>query len=107
MISTTYDDRGHALALVRADRFFYCGMALAAIVAVFIGFSRTYYLRSHFQDDRLPLYLQVHGAAFSAWMMLFLTQTSLVAASRTDLHRRLGWGRGALGVVLGGIAHTE
>src|SRR6476660_5379660 len=39
MISTTYSDRRPALALVRADRFFYCGMALAAIVTVFIGFS--------------------------------------------------------------------
>jgi hypothetical protein len=106
MISTTYGDRRHALALVRADRFFYCSMAFATIVAVFIGFSRTYYLRSRFQDGPLPFYLQVHGAAFSAWMMLFLTQTSLVAARRTDVHRRLGWAGGALAVFMVVIAIT-
>jgi hypothetical protein len=106
MISTTYGDRRHALALVRADRFFYCGMAFAAIVAVFIGFSGTYYLRSRFQDGSLALYLQVHGAAFSAWMMLFLTQTSLVAARRTDVHRRLGWAGAALALFMVVIAIT-
>ena len=106
MISTTYGDRRHALALVRADRFFYCGMAFAMIVAVFIGFSRTYYLRSRFQDGSLPFYLQVHGAACSAWMMLFLTQTSLVAARRTDVHRRLGWAGAALAVFMVVIAIT-
>jgi hypothetical protein len=106
MISTTYGDRRHALALVRADRFFYCGMALAAIAAVFIGFSRTYYLRSSFQDGPLPFYLQVHGAAFSAWMILFLTQASLVAARRTDVHRRLGWAGAALAVFMVVIAIT-
>jgi hypothetical protein len=106
MISTTYGDPRHVLALVRADRFFYCGMAFAAIVAVFIGFSRTYYLRSRFQDGSLPLYLQVHGAAFSAWMILFLTQTSLVAARRTDVHRRLGWAGAALAAFMVAIAIT-
>jgi hypothetical protein len=31
-----------------------------------------------------------HGVAFAAWLLLLLTQTSLVAAGRVDLHRRLG-----------------
>ena len=65
-------------------------MALAALAAVFLGFSRTYYLRPQFQDTSLPFYLHVHGALFSAWIALFVAQTSLVAARRTDLHRRLG-----------------
>src|SRR5262245_41499278 len=106
MISTTYGDRRHVLTRVRADRVFYCAMALAAIAAVFIGFSRTYYLRSRFQDGPLPFYLQVHGTAFSAWMMLFLTQTSLVAARRTDVHRRLGWAGAALAAFMVVIALT-
>jgi hypothetical protein len=106
MISTTYRNHRHALARVRADRVFYTGMALAAIVAVFIGFSRTYYLRSRFQDGPLPFYLQAHGAAFSAWMMFFLTQTSLVAAGRTDVHRRLGWAGAALAAFMVMVALT-
>src|SRR4029450_12610907 len=59
-----------------------------------------------FQDGPLPFYLQAHGAAFSAWMMLFLTQTSLVAARRTDVHRRLGWAGAALGAFMVVIAIT-
>ncbi len=77
-------------SLLSADRVFYTGMALAAVAAVLLGFARTYYLRPRFQDTSLPFYLHVHGAAFSAWIALFLAQTSLVAARRTDLHRRLG-----------------
>jgi hypothetical protein len=91
---------------VATDRVFYTSMALAALVAVFIGFSQTYYLRSRFQDGSLPFYLQVHGAAFSAWMMLFLTQTSLVAARRTDVHRRLGWAGAAVALFMVVIAIT-
>ena len=49
-------------------------MALAALAAVFLGFSRTYYLRPQFQDTSLPFYLQVHGAVFSAWIALFVAQ---------------------------------
>jgi len=32
----------------------------------------------------------VHGTAFAAWMVLLVVQTRLVAAGRTDVHRKLG-----------------
>jgi hypothetical protein len=38
----------------------------------------------------LQLLLQVHGLVFSAWLVLFLVQTGLIAAGRVDVHRRLG-----------------
>jgi hypothetical protein len=79
-----------------ADRAFYTGMSLAAAVTVFAGFARTYFLRSQFQTTPLPLYLQVHGFVFTAWIALFVWQTTLVAARRTDIHRRLGWAGAAL-----------
>src|SRR5262245_14952931 len=66
-------------------------MAIAAAVAVFVGFYPTYYLRGRFQTTPLPFYLQVHGAVFTTWIVLFIAQTTLVAAHRVDLHRRLGW----------------
>jgi hypothetical protein len=91
---------------LRADRVFYTGMALAAMVAVFVGFARTYYLRSHFQPTSLPFYLRVHGAVFSAWIVLFVAQTSLVGVRRTDLHRRLGWVGAALAPVMIVVAVT-
>ena len=38
----------------------------------------------------------VHAALFTAWILLFIAQTTLVAAHRVDIHRRLG----ILGAVL-------
>ena len=82
------------------DRQFYTGMALAAAVVVFVGFAPTFYLRANDQPTSLPTYLQVHGVLFTTWIALFIAQTSLVAARRTDLHRRLGWVTAALAVVM-------
>jgi hypothetical protein len=81
-------------------------MALAAGAAVLLGFSRTYYLRPYFYTDTLPIYLRIHGAAFSAWLVLLVSQTFLVAAERTDLHRRLGWAGAVLAVTMVAAALT-
>jgi len=81
-------------------------MAIAIVVFVFVGFAPTYYLRSRFQTTPLPLYLHVHGFAFTAWIGLFVAQTLLVAARRVDVHRRLGWAGAALAVVMVAAAVT-
>ena len=86
------------------DRVFYTSMAVAVAAAVLLGFSRTYYLRPYFQDGSLPPYLHLHGAVFSAWIVLLVSQTSLVAARRTDLHRRLGWAGAVLAVAMVAVA---
>ena len=33
---------------------------------------------------------QLHGALFTAWVVLFIVQTALIASHRTHVHRRLG-----------------
>jgi hypothetical protein len=80
----------------RYDRTFYSGMAIAMALAVFIGFARTFYLSWYFGTDATisggpisPL-VRVHAALFTAWVLLFLVQTSLVAAHRVAVHRRMG-----------------
>jgi hypothetical protein len=86
--------------------FFYSATALASAVSVFVGFSRTYYLRSLFATPRLPTLTHIHGAAFTLWTLFFVGQTLLVSAGRTDIHRRMGWAGSvfALGITaLGGI----
>jgi hypothetical protein len=82
------------------DRHFYTGMAVAAAVVVFVGFAPTFFLRASYQSTPLPTYLQVHGFFFTTWIALFIAQTSLVAARRTAVHRRLGWATAALAVVM-------
>ncbi|HKS29129.1 MAG TPA: hypothetical protein VJS44_14975 [Pyrinomonadaceae bacterium] len=74
----------------RRERLFYTGMAVAVLILVFVGFARTYYLRPYFGTPSLTPLLHLHGLVFSSWLVLLLVQTSLVAAKRTDVHRRLG-----------------
>ncbi len=79
----------------RRDRIFFTGMALAAAAIVFAGFSHSFYLRTVFGAPAIRPLVELHGALFTAWVVLFFVQTTLVAAHRTDVHRRLG--------VLGGV----
>lgn len=72
------------------ERRFFSGMAIAALLTVVAGFAPSYFLKAHFGGPALSPLLHVHGALFTAWMVLFLAQTLLVAVKRTDLHRRLG-----------------
>jgi len=71
------------------DRIFFTGMALAAALIVLVGFAPTYFLRSAELPELRPLY-QIHGALFTSWILLLIAQTSLIAARRTDIHRKLG-----------------
>ena len=78
------------------DRVFYSGMAVLMALTVFAGFARTFYLRSYFDTPTIsggtvltPL-MQLHGAVFTAWVVLFLVQTALVSSRRVAVHRRLG-----------------
>jgi hypothetical protein len=71
-------------------------MSAAILAAVFVGFAPTFYLRPYFQTTSLAPLLRLHGLVFTTWILLLLTQTTLVAARRTDLHRRLGLAGAAL-----------
>ena len=75
-------------ALTRHPRFF-PALSLLLIVFVFLGFAPTYYMRPA-NAGTIPAYLQVHGAAMTAWYVLLLLQTTLIAMRRSAVHRRLG-----------------
>jgi hypothetical protein len=74
-------------------------MAIAMALACFAGFAPSYYLKAHFGTPALKPLIHVHGLLFTTWMLLLIVQTSLVAAGRVQLHRRLGFA-GAVLVVL-------
>jgi hypothetical protein len=80
-------------------RRFYVGVAVAVFITVFLGFSRTYFLKGYYGTPELSFLLHVHGLVFTSWVLLFLAQATLVATGRTDLHRKLGVG----GAVLAGL----
>ena len=75
-----------------AERRFFTGIALAMLATVIVGFSRSFFLRPLFPDWPSPseTIFYVHGAAFTAWIVLLVAQTSLVARRRTELHRKIG-----------------
>jgi hypothetical protein len=78
------------------ERLFFSGMTVAFAVVVFIGFAPTYFLRTLSDRPGLPWLVHLHGALSSAWILLLLVQTTLVAVKRTDLHRSLGVAGGVL-----------
>lgn len=89
------------------DRVFYSGMAVAMALVVLVGFAPTFYLRSTFGSPvsvtgavTLSPLAQLHGAIFTAWVVLFIVQTSLIASHRVALHRRMGIGGAVLAAAM-------
>ena len=88
------------------DRKFYCGIALAMALTVFLGFAPTFFLRAIFHKPTptgvtsLPLLMVVHGLLFSSWVALFIVQTTLVAKRNVAAHRKLGIAGGVLAVAM-------
>lgn len=65
--------------------------ALLALAIVFAGFARTFFLKFLFQaPPPLSMLTIAHGSIMTAWFVLFIVQTQLVAAGRVRLHRQLG-----------------
>lgn len=85
------------------DRAFYGTMAIAMTAVVVAGFGPTFYFRP-FVDAPVTLsgtttlspLTMVHGLVFTAWVVLFPLQTTLIASRRVALHRRLGIGGAVL-----------
>jgi hypothetical protein len=94
----------------RSDDLFFSGMAVVALTAVLVGFARTYFLAGLFRAPLPNLLVHIHGAAFTLWIILFITQILLIAADRVDVHRRLGLAGFVLAivmVVLGVVAASD
>ncbi|HUF47651.1 MAG TPA: hypothetical protein VMM93_07530 [Vicinamibacterales bacterium] len=88
---------------VNRDRLFYSGMAVAMALVAFAGFARTYYLPmlgsgqpTTFGGFAVSPLVHLHGLLFTGWVLLFITQTALVATRRVRVHQRLGIAGAAL-----------
>jgi len=78
---------------------FYRHMAIALSLFVIVGFSQTYYLRFLTGLPPLDTLVHLHSVVFTAWLLVFIAQTRLVAAQRVDLHMKLGIAALALAVM--------
>ena len=94
----------------RNERLFFAFMCLLILLAVFVGFARTYYLAGVFNAPLPNRLVHVHGVAFTLWIFTLIAQTTLVAAGRTDLHKRFGlsgFGLAMVMIILGVWASTN
>ena len=69
---------------------FFAAMSVVLLVAVLVGFARTFYLRALLGLPDMPVHRYVHGAVLTAWFLLLVIQAFLVRAGRTRVHRRVG-----------------
>ena len=95
------------------DRVFYSAMSIALAATVFAGFASTYYvplaggnLKGTITGGPFTGVVHTHAALFTAWVALFLMQTTLVAQRRVAVHRKMGVAGAVLAVamVAAGIA---
>lgn len=89
------------------DRVFYGSMGVLLAAIAVIGFAPTFYLRSWFGAPptvagatELTALARIHGAIFTAWMALFIAQTTLIASRRVAVHRRLGVAGAVLAAIM-------
>jgi hypothetical protein len=85
------------------SRSIYLAAAIGIAVIMFAGFARNYYLRAWIGTRVISFMVHVHGVVMTAWVVLFVTQTLLVAKHRLDLHRKLGIVGAALAAVVFGL----
>ena len=72
------------------DDLFFSAMVILMIAIVFLGFARTYYLAGVFHTHVRSVLIEIHGAVFTAWMLLLVAQTALVSRRQIAIHRKLG-----------------
>lgn len=73
----------------RRSRFWFV-YAMILFGLLLAGFSRTFFVRGLFFDEPLPPILVAHGVLGTAWFLLLLVQTGLMASGRRRLHFRVG-----------------
>jgi hypothetical protein len=80
-------------------------MALICGVTILGGFTPSFFLRSTLMPGAFALHPTViaHGALFTTWVLLFVTQTALISANRRDLHRRLGLAGAAVAAAMAAV----
>jgi hypothetical protein len=99
---------------LNAERLFYGGIAAVVLLIVVAGFGPSFYLRGiappYVPLNSLTPLILVHAAAFSLWVLLFLSQTVLIRTRRFTVHQRLGQfgvALAALMVVLGLVTAAQ
>src|SRR5579872_7456229 len=71
-------------------RRFYFRMAIVFVAIAFAGFTPTYWAPVVAGTFSAPPIVHVHGVLLFSWTLLYLVQTSLVAAGQVRRHQSVG-----------------
>ena len=93
--TTTFTGRNGILC-----RYFYFAMSLLLAAIVVTGFKRTVNQNLFHPAIPRPFILWVHASAFSAWVIFFIAQSTLVRVRKVSWHRSIGWFGAGLATVM-------
>jgi hypothetical protein len=85
---------------------FYLILTIILLLFVLLGFTRTFYLRSFFEQperwqlDQLPMVYVIHGIILTAWFLLLVIQSALVNVRKVAVHQKLGYAMSVLAVLV-------
>lgn len=93
-MATQANPQANRPSRLSGERLFFLFMGVAILTIVIAGFAPSWFLRGTVTSARplsplTPLVI-LHGAAFTAWMLLFIAQAGLISARRVQWHRKLG-----------------
>lgn len=93
-------------ATLKTQQYFYVGMALYLILVVFAGFWPTYFgpvttgqEPAQFGALEISGIIHIHATVFVGWMILFLTQATLILREQSEIHMKIG----RYGMIFGAI----
>ena len=70
---------------------FFLIIAIVGLFAVLIGFAKTFIITVATNNFSAPLLIHIHGAFSFGWILLFLSQTSLIHFDKYKIHQTLGY----------------
>jgi len=83
-------DENQIIADKRKTLSFFVFMAIVGVVAVLIGFGKTFIIPTTEGTFRAPLIIHIHGAFAFTWILLFLIQTLLIHSGKHTVHQTIG-----------------
>lgn len=94
----------HAIVRER-ERSFFTTLAIANALIILAGFAYSTYARIQLGDSRfggptLTTQVQLHAAVSTAWTVLLIVQSRLIAGRRIRLHRQLGMAGALLAIAV-------
>lgn len=82
------------------DHRFFSVMSIVSSVTILAGFASTYLPKLGAAGPAVPPIVHVHAVVFTAWLVVFVAQTTLVLGGKTAVHRRLGVAAVALAALM-------